>query len=69
MTMQIDFDISEHDDGYSVGDWFTGGWETIERAEQAGSREEAEAILRGAYKGADVDGVTVTWAIQTRAAE
>jgi len=49
--------------GYNVGDWFHGGWLTIEQAELAQTTEEAEMILRTAYRGADIYSVGVEWSI------
>lgn len=57
----ICFSLSAHDDGYNVADWFAG--DAIERAEAAATAADADAILRTAYLGPDVDGVEVTWTI------
>jgi hypothetical protein len=59
----IELNLSHHDDGYYSVDWFKGEDETIERASNAKTEEEADAILREAYKGPDVDGVTCKWFI------
>ena len=61
--LEIEFTLSEHDDGYHVADWFSGGLATIEAAKSAASAEEAGAILRDAYLGADKDGVEVEWKV------
>jgi hypothetical protein len=53
---------SWRDDGYSVYDLFDGL--AIEEAQEASTVEEAEAILRAAYRGPDVDGVGVRWVIR-----
>jgi hypothetical protein len=60
---QIEFSLSAHDDGYRVRDWFRDGQATIDAAEGSASAEEADRILRAAYLGPDVDGVTVSWTI------
>lgn len=57
------FNLSATDDGYRVRDWFQGGAATLDEAREAASAEEADAILRAAYLGPDVDGVTVEWGI------
>jgi len=59
----IELSLSHHDNSYYSVDWFKGEDETIERASNAKSEEEADAILRAAYKGPDVDGVTCKWFI------
>lgn len=64
--MNITFTLSEADDGYRVRDWFRWdmkGPHPIEQAEEAGTAEEAERILRAAYRGPDPDGVEVSWRI------
>lgn len=61
--MTIDFTLSAHDDSYRVRDWFRGGDATLDAAENADTPDEAERILRDAYIGPDVDGVTVSWSI------
>lgn len=64
MTREIEFIFSSHDDGYRAQDWFRGGYQTLSAAEGAETVAEADAILRSAYKGPDVDGVEVRWIIQ-----
>lgn len=55
--------VTGDDDGYRFRDWFREGQETIDAAEAAGSLEEAEAILKAAYLGADCDGVEAKWTV------
>lgn len=64
MTRKIEFIFSAHNDGYRAQDWFWGGYRTLSAAEDAGTVSLADAILRRAYKGPDVDGVEVRWIIQ-----
>lgn len=52
------------DEGHYAQDWFRGGWLTISAAENAETVAKADAILRSAYKGPDVDGVEVRWIIE-----
>lgn len=59
--IDIDGMLTQHDDGYRFADWFRGGHETLERAREAATPEEADAILRAAYLGADIDGVEAKW--------
>jgi hypothetical protein len=61
--MEITYTLSAHDDGYRVRDWFRGAQHTLDAAEEATTAEEAERVLHLAYKGPDVDGVTVSWQI------
>lgn len=61
MNHEIEFALSQSDDGYNVCDWFDGGWYTIEEAREAATVDEADKILREAYKGPDIDGVTCSW--------
>lgn len=60
-AMNIHFALSANDDGYNVADWFAG--DAIEQTETATTAADADAILRTAYLGPDVDGVEVTWTI------
>lgn len=60
-TIKIDAYTTEHDDGYRVSDWFRGGQQTLDAAEDAASVEKADEILRAAYLGPDTDGVEVRW--------
>lgn len=61
--MRIDYALSARDDGYRVRDWFRGGQATLDAAADAATAKDADAILRAAYLGPDVDGVTVDWRI------
>lgn len=64
--MIIYFAINTADDtGMNVGDWFQGGWDTIDAAEGANTAHEADEILSGAYLGPDGDGVDVSWVIKS----
>ncbi len=56
---KIEYWLTEHDDGYYIGDWFFG--DAMERAQAAATVEEADAILRAGYKGPDCEGVCVHW--------
>jgi len=55
--------LDERDDDYCVADWFRGGYEALVAAAKAPTPEEADTILRVAYRGPDVDGVEVKWTI------
>jgi hypothetical protein len=59
----IEYDLSAHDDGYRIADWFVDGEQTLRRAERASTVADAERILRANYRGADDDGVEVTWTV------
>ena len=61
--MEIEYFTSEHDDGYRIADWFKGGQATLDAAEAAKTKAEADGILTRAYLGPDTDGVTVGWVI------
>jgi hypothetical protein len=61
--LEITYAFTAHDDGYRARDWFDGGQETLDEAAEAKTPEEANAILRRAYLGPDVDGVEVIWSI------
>ena len=55
--------LTERDDDYCIADWFKGGYETLVAAAKAPTPEEADTILRAAYRGPDVCGVEVKWTI------
>jgi len=63
MTLEIEFDFTEYDEGYNPADWLKGGVRTIDEAEAARTPEEAHKILLDAYEGADCDGVHMFWHI------
>lgn len=68
--MHIDFEIKTEDTrGMNLGDWFEGGWRTIDRARLAPSAVAAERLLSRTYRGADPDGVEVEWTITERRIE
>ncbi len=48
-------------DSANYSDYFDG--DAIEQAEAAATKPEAHAILKAAYKGADITGIGVDWAI------
>ena len=58
----ISYTLSQHDDGYFVGDWFRGDATTV--AQACHTAENADAILKAHYLGPDKDGVEVTWDIE-----
>ena len=57
--------LNERDDSYCVADRFKGGYEALVAAAKAPTPEEAEKILRVAYRGPDVCGVEVRWTINS----
>lgn len=69
MTIQIreiTFNLTSHDDGYNVRDWFRWdqhGEHPVDLARSATSADVAEHILSTTYLGPDVDGVEVLWEI------